>query len=113
MSSKAEVGLGDVELTVDGIKLVLRPSLGACIALSKNGGLQDAVRRCVNLEFDAIHSVISQGIGRSAKELPEKIYKEGLRNLSGPCISFLTNLANGGKPVEEREDEGEVPLEKA
>lgn len=106
---KAEIGAGDVNIKTGKLDLTLKCSLRAAQTLSRNNGLQGAVQRCVALEFETIHEVIVQGIGKNAKELPALIYDAGLRNLNGPCITFLTNLANGGKPPKDEEDEG--PLE--
>lgn len=98
---------GEVPIIIDGKEYVLRPTLAVALEFAKDD-LTELVQRCVRLNFSTIQRVIIAGLGRSSRDLPALIYKTGLRNVNGPCITLLTNLANGGKPVadegmEERE----------
>ena len=112
--SEHNIGVGDVELKLGEQNVSLKPTLQAAIKLSGvQGGITRMVDRCLNLEFDAIHTVIAQGLGGNSKDLPGLIYDAGLINLSDPCIRFLHNLANGGRPpanIQEGQEEG--PLAK-
>lgn len=108
------IGSGDVEIELaDKGKFNLKPTLGAAIKLSGvQGGLTRMVERCLSLEFDAILTVVVNGLGSNSKDLPDLIYKTGLLNLSDPCIKFLHILANGGRPLSiEGENKEEAPLE--
>lgn len=112
---KAEIGSGDVTLQLGDDDFTLRPTLKACMSLSnQRGGVTAMVQRCLDFEFDAIHSVIVAGMdGKTSRDMPELIFKTGLVNLAAPCIKFLNNVANGGRPLGE-EDEGDKdtdPLE--
>ena len=111
--TQAEIGAGDIVLDLDGHKLTLRPSLQAAIALSSGrGGITGMVQRCLDFEFDAIHTVILAGLGqKGSKDLRELIFKAGLITLGPHCIRFLHIVANGGRPVsDEEEDEEDAPL---
>jgi hypothetical protein len=109
--AEADVGAGNVPIELDGKSFELKPSLAACMSISKlggGGGMHTMVARCGALDFDAIHAVITAGLGLNptqAKNLGEAIYKTGLMDLASPCIDFINMIANGGRPVEEGGDE--------
>lgn len=110
MADPVKVGDGDVPITIDGKDYMLTPSYKACSNLARNGeGLSSLIRRCANLELDVLTRVVAEGLGRNPPDLGDKLYKSGLRNMSGPCIDFLVNISNGGKPVPK--EEGERPLD--
>jgi hypothetical protein len=102
MSKKTHIGAGNVEIELDDEICVLKPSLQACQALSRmRGGINNTVRAVGDLDFDVMVTVIGLGLGLSGKELkelPERVYENGLPELSGPLIRYLSNVANGGKP---------------
>jgi len=104
------MGAGDVPITIGGVEYILKPTLKAAQALSKSDGIARMVQRCATLELNACVEVIEAGLGRSSKDLAEKVYDTGLRNLAPACITFLTNLSNGGRPISEEELK-ELPLE--
>lgn len=111
--AKATLGAGNVDITLDGEPAVLRPSLQAAQSISRqNGGISGAVRAVGQFDFDAIVSVVTLGLGvtgAEAKEIPNKVWKTGLTELVGPVSSFLTILANGGRPISSGGEEGEDP----
>lgn len=110
--SEHNIGEGDVEIELDGEMVTLRPTLKAALTLTNGqGGLPVMVQRCINLEMDAIVSIISHGLGVYSKDLPEKVYRTGLFALSGKCIRFLNILANGGRPLaDDKEENASTPL---
>ena len=113
--AQSEIGAGDVTITLGGSEFVLTPSLQACMTLAGGrGGITGLTQRCLELEFDAIYSVVLAGLaGKGWKSLKEDIYLEGLVNLSAPCILFLQLVANGGQPLAEAsedDDEDDDPL---
>lgn len=114
--SKPEIGAGDVVVNlVDHGDVVLRPSLKACTQLSSApGGINKMMEQVRNLEFGAILSVMTAGLGSNSKDLPELIYKTGLVNLHLQCNEFLAIIANGGRRFTEEDQEGghEDPLAK-
>lgn len=114
--SDHNIGEGNVEMELDGELITLKPTLKAALALSNGqGGIPAMVQRCINLEMDALCSVISHGLGVWSKDIPEKVYKTGLFQVSGRCIRFLNVVSNGGRPLnDEEEKEGDgtaTPLE--
>lgn len=103
--SKARIGAGDVEITLDGETKVLKPSLAACLAISRMaGGILGAMHRVSQLDFDAIVHVTKAGLDltdKGAEGLDEKVYRTGIGykdGLAGNVTTYLENLANGGKP---------------
>lgn len=110
--AEAEIGAGDVPVTLEGKKYLLKCSLEAAIMLTKNNGLSGAVNRCLQYDLDTITDVFAAGLGKRSKALPKAIYEEGIAKCSIPAIRFLTNLAHGGKRPPE-EDKGNDPLSSA
>lgn len=100
---KAQLGAGDVTITLQGEERRLKPSLDACITLSRSaGGITGAIQRCAQMDFDTIVAVISAGLAANPtqrKRLVEPaVFETGLINLADRCILFLRIVANGGKP---------------
>lgn len=114
-----DIGAGDVEIELDGKTFYLRPTLDACMALSRfagRDGMATLIDRCLRHEFDVITMIVAHGIGVSpqTKDLPSIVFKTGLFNVVPPLITFLNNLANGGAPLVLRDDAGgddEAPLD--
>ncbi|TPN26629.1 hypothetical protein FKO01_25485 [Mesorhizobium sp. B2-3-3] len=100
---KPALGAGNVEIELDGDTVVLRPSLMAAQAISRqSGGISSAVRAVGNYDFDVIVSVVTLGLGltgNEAKEVPNRVYRTGLTDLVGPVSTYLTIIANGGRPM--------------
>lgn len=114
MEFKAEPGSGFVNIELDGKAMQLKPSLDACIRISKiAGGLNAAIVRCRNLDFDTICEVVQIGLGINpvmAKKIPEAVYRQGTIDLAGACIDFVHVVANGGRalPPDDEEDKDEA-----
>lgn len=105
--SEPNVGAGDVPIELGGNVHALKPSLEACIAISKmggGGGPNAVINRLVAGDFDTIHAVIAAGLGRTAKELPKLIYEGGVMSYSAPCIDFVGIVNNGGRPLDEEDE---------
>lgn len=98
-------GAGDVPFTLDGEELFLKPTLHACIQISRlHGNPHETATKVMAMDFDTIVAVVGFGTGRPpAKLLQDKVYRTGLVNLRGPLISFIHIVNNGGRPIE---DEG-------
>lgn len=112
--SDAEIGAGDIEVQLDGAPYTLKPTLEACMAISRiGGGLQAAVQRCINLDMETICDIIAAGLSANPtqrkKMIPELVFKTGLIALSAPCIEFIHVVGNGGRPLPEEEAEAEQP----
>ena len=107
MASKPSPNAGDVPIVLDGEDFVLKPSLDCASTLSRQGGgFAGMSSRLATIDLDATVMVITQGLGlkgQDAKEVPGKVYRTGVGELAGPCIRFVNNLANGGRPPNEEE----------
>lgn len=110
------VGEGRLPIELQGKSFELVPSLGACIEISgQSGGINGAVQRCLQLNFETICAVIGAGIEVGGKRLnprqredmlPQAIYEAGLIAISAICVDFLHIVANGGRmPSDDEEDE--------
>ncbi len=110
-------GAGDVTLELGSEHLVLRTTLAAGLAISRqSGGIRGAIDKVMALDFDTILSVIRAGVGKDVKRYPnldEMVYQNGLLDTQGDVLSklveYLTNLARGGRPAETEGGEEENP----
>lgn len=102
-------GDGDVKLTLAGEDVVLKPTLAACLGISRlAGGATEVVTRIAQLNFDTIVAVIALGMDRPPdKKLQQKVYDNGLLKLTGPLIEFVTIVNNGGRRVNATEEDEE------
>ena len=111
--AEAMPGEGNIPFELDGKDMELVPTLQACMTISRiAGGLNAAVQRCLQLDFDTIEQIVTAGLALNptqARKVGEAIYKTGLIALSAPCIDFINVVANGGKPLpEDDEEDGEA-----
>lgn len=113
--AEAGPGAGDIPIELDGQELILVPSLNACIRISRMaGGLNSAIQRCAQLDFETICEVVAAGLDANpvqAKKIPDAVFKTGMIGLHAKCIEFIHVVANGGRPPEPDEDQegGEGP----
>lgn len=92
-------------ITLDGEELYLKPSLHACMQISR---MDDApvvtVEKIARLNFDTIVKVIALGLGVSPTErLQQRVFDTGVAKFTGPCIRFINNVNNGGRPLSQEE----------
>jgi hypothetical protein len=109
-------GAGDVDLVLGDDLIVLRPTLKAAIKLStRPGGLAEVSRKCLALDIETITDILLIASEEKIEgSVMERVFNEGLINLASPCVTFINNLSNGGKPFTDKQ-EGESdddPLEK-
>ncbi|QKV17857.1 hypothetical protein [Oricola thermophila] len=104
MADKPKIGAGNVEIELDGVPYTLKPTLRAARMVSQNfGGFQKALAAIGNLDLDAYVSVIAAGVGAKASdvnEIAEAVWRTGMPGLADPVVTYLTNLANGGRPLD-------------
>lgn len=103
--SKATLGAGNVDITLDGETVTLRPTLRAAQTISKqSGGIMSAVQAVGRFDLEVMTSVIALGLNvttpREISDLAEKVWSTGMADLVEPVTRYLTILANGGRPVE-------------
>jgi hypothetical protein len=101
---------GDVEVVLDGEKLVLRPTLNACQTVSRmTGGIMDAIRRVGNYDFDLMVTIIALGLDlkskRDVEALPDRVWRTGMNKVARPVLQYLSVIANGGRPLEDGEED--------
>lgn len=112
----AKLGGGDVPIQLDDEELVLRPTLYAAQTISRqSGGIAGAVERVLKLDFDAVLSVISIGLGygpskKAPADLAERIWRTGLSDDTGSlaerAVTYLRVLSAGGRlPQKEKAEE--------
>jgi hypothetical protein len=102
---KAEPGAGDVSITLGGKQMVMRPSLEACMTITKLAGnsLSVAMARIIErMDFEFIVDVVAVGIGETSphlkKQVAEAVYQQGVISIAAECILFVRTIMNGGKP---------------
>lgn len=105
---KAQIGEGDVPITIEGKTYILKPSYKACSALARGEGLVLLSSRCQGLEIDALTRVVAEGLGKNPPDLAERLYKSELMAIRDACVVYLSVLAHGGrKPKAVKEAEGD------
>jgi hypothetical protein len=108
--SSTSIGAGNVEITLVGEKVTLRPTLRAMQTISKgSGGIIGAINDVAKFDFETIVNVVAIGLNKTApgdvKDIAERVYENGITDLIEPLTNFLVILANGGRPVEKTVDE--------
>lgn len=96
---------GEVEIDLNGERVVLRPTPNVLRVLSKRyGGFQPLLASLSSLDFDAFVTVIAVGAGiegKGVRELENKVYEAGLISLLGDVSKFVVIVSNGGRPLDE------------
>jgi hypothetical protein len=97
---------GDIEITLEGQTLWLKPSLEAALKISRSGrsGPRVLVDECMNLNFQTIVFVIAAGTGLKEADLEGPVFRTGTINLFGLCVSFIHTISNGGRPPSDKGD---------
>ncbi len=99
-------GQGDIEFILDGETRVLRPSLAACIGISRlHGSPQTTATKAMELDFDTITAVLAHGLGiKVEKKFQEQVYRTGLYDLAIHVIKFIRVVNNGGKLTDDEDE---------
>ncbi len=94
-------GDGDVGITLDGEDTFLKPSLRACMGISRlHNNPYETANRIMQMDFDVIVKVAAYGLNVAPnKILEEKIYRTGIVNIRPALIAFIHIVNNGGRPV--------------
>lgn len=108
----AQLGEGDIPITLEGVSLVLKPSVGAAQFVSRqSGGIMACIEKIVRMDFDAIVMVIGLGLGYGPgrpqpADLADKVWRTGIDDLSGGlaerAVSYLRVLSNGGRALKDQ-----------
>ena len=105
MATKASLGAGDVDIVLEGETFTLRPSLKAAQAISRQaGGIMAAFKGLSDLDLDMATGIIAVGLGKKPTEVEETVWRTGIASLIPGLTSFLSNIANGGRPSDGGEE---------
>lgn len=107
----SKLNAGEVQITLTGETLTLKPTIKAITGLSRQfGGLMKAVVALRDGDIDAAASVITWGLGlgdKEARKMPDRVAENGITDgLIATLINFVGVLSNGGKPLSTDEPEG-------
>lgn len=99
-------GEGDIAIILDGEDTFLKPSLRACMGISRlHGNPYETANKIMQMDFDTIVKVAAYGLNVAPnKSLEEKIYRTGIVNIRPALIAFIHIVNNGGRPVNTDED---------
>lgn len=105
----SKLNAGEVEITLNGETLTLKPTIRAITTASRQfGGLMKAVEALRAGDLDAMAALISLGLGlqdKDARKMPDRVAENGITDgLVVALINFVGILSNGGKPLA---DDGE------
>ncbi len=115
LMAESRINSGEINITFDDDNLVLKPTLQAATAINRQfDGFANARAALVRESFDAVVFILRVGLNlnnRDARDLPERVYKNGITaELLIPLIEYVAVLGNGGRPVnlnETTSDQGE------
>lgn len=102
--SKDVPGQADIEITLDGEKVVLKPSYYAYTTICRElgGGLNMAIGGLMSNNIDVFETIIAAGLKLTPKGregLGEKIFKTGTRHITAKLQEFVLILSNGGREL--------------
>lgn len=104
-------GEGDVEITLLGKKVFLKPTLKAALMVSRASGTLGSAElydQVAKLNLDAIAYTVAAGMGKEPDEVLESVYRNGMIPLMGKCMTFIRTLNYGGRlPKEEPKGDGD------
>ncbi len=110
MASKMEAGQIEIDLSGDSYTLKATPKAARMIS-TKLGAIQEIFPRLELVDYSTIEWVILSGLSwmtdAEKKGVPDKIYYAGMMNLVIPCSNFITLIANGGRELDDIEDDAE------
>lgn len=100
-------GSADVPIILDGEELSLKPTLEACLRISRlHTSPYETANKIMAMDFDTITSVIAAGLRRTVnKELQEKVFRTGIVNIRAELVSFIHIVNNGGRPLEDESED--------
>lgn len=112
MATEPASGAGDVPIELDGQQLVLKPTLEACLAISKlAGGLNVAIQKCSMMDVEVINQIICIGLSATSlkqrQEVEGLVFRTGVMHVAGECVEFIRTVANGGQRPKDDEEGGD------
>lgn len=104
--------MGEVEISLGGVKHVLRCSLRAARTVSAlSGGFSAAYQGLSGYNLAVYVAIVAAGLdkrGNDAAQIERQVYETGLEALTAPLSKYLGLLMNGGRettaPVDGDED---------
>lgn len=98
----ANAAVGEVDIILGDKIETMRSTVAAARIVSHMGsGFLNASARIAAMDFDLCVAVIAAGLGKKPADVEALVFAEGVANLSGEVSTFITYLANGGKPPRE------------
>lgn len=104
-------GMGEVEITLAGVKQQLRCSLRAARTVSAlSGGFSAAYQGLSGYNLSIYTAIVAAGLdkrGNDAAAVEKQVYETGLEGLAAPLSRYLGLLMNGGReaaPIVDGED---------
>lgn len=110
---ESKINAGEVTLVFNDEGMILKPTLRAATTISRQyNGYANARAALVSENFDAVVFILRLGLNlndRDARDLPDKVYKNGLTaELLIALIKYVAILGNGGRPLpDEPGEEGQ------
>lgn len=110
---ESKINTGEVYVSLDGEELILKPTILAARAVSRQfGGFGGALTQLGTANLDTLVAIIRIGANlddRKARNLDQKVFDEMGRqdgafgDLLGKAIRFVAILQNGGRPLPDDE----------
>lgn len=99
---------GEVRITLAGQEVTLLPTLGAAVRLNHlHGDFGSLLGKLESYDLAAASDTVHWALGRSEADrqrTTEEVFAAGLIELAPSLIHYVILLANGGKPLQSREE---------
>lgn len=89
---------GEVDITLDGKTVTLRPTLDASMQISARfEGCLQAFMGIQKFDINAYIGVIAAATGKDVKDVRHVVFETGMDSLNVPLLKYLRMLSNGGR----------------
>lgn len=96
----ANSAIGEVDIELGGKTVTLQSTPKAARAVSQiGGGFLMVANKITIFDLDVCAAVVAAGLDKRPTEVEDAVFRAGVTNLAAPLNTFVTYLANGGKPA--------------
>lgn len=99
------------EIEIKKLGLTLTPSITVIRAAKKFGGPSGVIELARSLDPDDMAKVLESVALVDPKDLPDRIYKAGLVDVSSAIQALIVNTCNGGRPPSDEPEASDPSLD--
>jgi hypothetical protein len=98
--------MSEVEITLNGKTETLRCTLRAAKRVNAGGGFAEMLRKLAIFDQDTYFAIVAAGLDKKTSDVEDAVYENGLPDLTESLSTYVSLLANGGKPLKTTETGG-------